>query len=102
VVVLTQRAMDCVSIERIGNLRDILRPFPSGPGAKWQISTAGKRFAALPMPEAAGQEKGSVHVTFLLNFFDELRRRMEMSVKPWHLCGLRVRSPALLIWYQGR
>ena len=35
----------------------------------------GKRFAGFPMPEAMVGEKGSVHVTFLLNFFDELRRR---------------------------
>jgi len=36
----------------------------------------GKRFAVFPMPEAAGPEKGTVHVTFLLNFLDELRRRI--------------------------
>jgi hypothetical protein len=89
--------------------------FPAGKPRPWSdrrvfysgtvnlaLAPDGKRFAALPMPEAAGQEKGSVHVTFLLNFFDELRRRMEMSVKPWHLRSLRVRHPALLIWYQGR
>lgn len=35
----------------------------------------GKRFAVFPMPEA-GSKSGSVHVTFLLNFFDELRRRV--------------------------
>jgi hypothetical protein len=28
------------------------------------------------MPEAAGGEKGSIHVTMLLNFFDELKRRI--------------------------
>jgi hypothetical protein len=36
----------------------------------------GKRFAIFPMPEAPMADKGSVHVTFLLNFFDELRRRI--------------------------
>ena len=35
----------------------------------------GKHFAIFPMPQAE-EEKGSVHVTFLFNFFDELRRRM--------------------------
>lgn len=45
------------------------------------LAPDGKRFAALLMPEAGGQEKGSVHVTFLLNFFDELRRRTETSGK---------------------
>ena len=38
------------------------------------LAPDGKRFAVFPIPEAAGPEKGSVHVTFLLNFFDELRR----------------------------
>ena len=114
-----------------------VRPFPSGRGGKWQISTGGglygiwsgngkelfyetadnrimvvdytvngdsfvpgkprlwsekqiyftgtsnlalapdgKRFAVFPMPDATGPEKGTVHVTFLLNFLDELRRRI--------------------------
>ena len=41
------------------------------------LAPGGKRFATLPVPEAAGPDKGSVQVTFLLNFFDELRRRTE-------------------------
>ena len=40
------------------------------------LAPDGKRFAVFPMPEDAGPGKGSVRVTFLLNFFDELRRRM--------------------------
>jgi serine/threonine-protein kinase len=40
------------------------------------LAPDGKRFAVFPMPEAAGPEKGSVHVTFLLNFLDELRRQI--------------------------
>ena len=39
------------------------------------LAPAGKRFAAFSMPEASGPEKGSVHITFLLNFLDELRIR---------------------------
>jgi serine/threonine-protein kinase len=114
-----------------------VRPFPSGRGGKWQISTGGglydvwsdngrelfyetpdnrimvvdytvsgdsfvpgkprlwsekrifypgvsnldlapdgKRFAVFPMPEGAAPDKGSVHVTFLQNFLDELRRQI--------------------------
>lgn len=34
------------------------------------------RFAVFPMQEAGGSEKGTVHVTFLQNFLDELRRRI--------------------------
>jgi len=36
----------------------------------------GKRFAVIPRPEATSEQKGSVDATFLLNFFDELRRRV--------------------------
>ena len=47
-------------------------------GDAWNLALApdGKRFAVFPRPEATGQQKGSVHVTVLLNFFDELRRRV--------------------------
>ena len=34
----------------------------------------GKRLVVMPQKEPAG---GSVHVTFLLNFFDEVRRRVK-------------------------
>jgi Tol biopolymer transport system component len=46
--------------------------------ARWNVDLApdGKRFAVFPRPEATGEQKGSVHVTVLLNFFDELRRRV--------------------------
>ena len=40
------------------------------------LAPDGKRFAVLALPETAPGEKGSVHVTMLLNFFDELRRRI--------------------------
>jgi hypothetical protein len=36
----------------------------------------GKRFAVLQAAEPGAAQKGSVHVAFLLNFFDELRRRI--------------------------
>jgi hypothetical protein len=38
----------------------------------------GKRFAVFPMPEDSG-EKGPVRVTFVLNFFDELRRKVPVK-----------------------
>jgi hypothetical protein len=40
------------------------------------LAPEGKHFAVVPMPEGAGPEKGTVHVTFLQNFLDELRRRI--------------------------
>ena len=45
-------------------------------GLNLALAPDGKRFAVFPMPESDRAEKGSVHVTFLLNFFDELRRRI--------------------------
>ncbi|HUJ50766.1 MAG TPA: DPP IV N-terminal domain-containing protein [Bryobacteraceae bacterium] len=40
------------------------------------LAPDGKRFAVLTAPEALGGNQGNVHVTMLLNFFDELRRRI--------------------------
>jgi hypothetical protein len=40
------------------------------------LARDGKRFAVLALPETAPGEKGSVHITMLLNFFDELKRRI--------------------------
>jgi len=45
------------------------------------LSPDGKRFAVVPTPEANTAERGSAHVTFLLNFFDELRRRIPAGGK---------------------
>ena len=44
--------------------------------SNWDLAPDGKRFVVFPARDPAGEEKGSVHVTFLLNFFDELRRRL--------------------------
>ena len=49
-----------------GNLRRSLIPIDRAPD--------GKQLAISPQPQAE-DEKGSVHVTFFFNFFDELRRR---------------------------
>jgi len=40
------------------------------------LAPDGKRFAVLQRPDAADESKGSAHVIFLLNFLDELRRRV--------------------------
>jgi serine/threonine-protein kinase len=44
--------------------------------SNWDLAPDGKRFVVFPALDPAGEEKGSVHVTFLLNFFDEVRRRV--------------------------
>ncbi len=53
------------------------------PGGTRNLDLApdGKRFAVFPRPEATSEQKGSVHVTVLLNFFDELRRRVPAGGK---------------------
>jgi serine/threonine-protein kinase len=40
------------------------------------LAPDGKRFAVLALPETQPGEKGTVHVTMLFNFFDELKRRI--------------------------
>ena len=45
----------------------------------YDLAPDGKRFAIFPEPKAAPTENESVRVTFLLNFFDELRRRAPTS-----------------------
>jgi len=39
----------------------------------------GKRFAVFPMPESTTEDECAAHVTFLLNFYDELRRKAPLS-----------------------
>ena len=54
-----------------------------GPGAQWSLDLTpdGTRFAVFPRPDATVEQKGSVHVTVLLNFFDELRRCVPVGGK---------------------
>ena len=40
------------------------------------LAPDGRRFAVFTTPEPANDAKGNVHVTMLLNFFDELKRRL--------------------------
>ena len=56
-------------------LRDI------GQSLNYDLAPDGKRFAVLPNLNAPAEEKGDVHETFLLNFFDELRRRAPVDKK---------------------
>jgi serine/threonine-protein kinase len=45
----------------------------------YDLAPDGMRFAIFPNVNAPAEEKGPVHVTFLLNFFDELRRRAPVN-----------------------
>jgi serine/threonine-protein kinase len=44
--------------------------------ANLDLAPDGKRFVVFSMPESAPREKSSVHVTMLLNFFEELKRKL--------------------------
>ena len=46
-----------------------------GGALNYDLAPDGNRFAIIPEIKPTIEEKGNVHVTFLLNFFDELRRR---------------------------
>jgi serine/threonine-protein kinase len=51
----------------------------SGTNLSYAIHPDGKRFAVFPAAEASPETKGNAHVTFLLNFTDELRRRLSAA-----------------------
>jgi serine/threonine-protein kinase len=52
---------------------------PSGVYQILDLAPDGKRFVMSPKPGATSDHTGSVHVTMLLNFFDELRRRVPVK-----------------------
>ena len=45
----------------------------------YDLAPDGKRFAIFPKLNAPAEAKEAVHMTFLLNFFDELRRRVPLK-----------------------
>ena len=45
----------------------------------FDLSPDGKRVVVFPLPPTSGATNPSVHVTFLLNYFDELRRRLPVK-----------------------
>jgi Tol biopolymer transport system component/predicted Ser/Thr protein kinase len=61
------------------------RPWPGPPllqmgrTGNFDVAPDGKRIAALNTPDATIAQKGTVHLTVMLNFFDELRRRAPAS-----------------------
>jgi len=45
-------------------------------GGGYDIAPDGKRLVVLPNSVSTGEPKGNLHVMMLVNWFDELRRRM--------------------------
>ena len=55
--------------------------FRSADNALWNLDVApdGRRFVVLAPSDSSSEEPKTVHATILLNFFDELRRRLPLS-----------------------
>jgi serine/threonine-protein kinase len=51
----------------------------SPPVMTYDAAPDGKRFAAVLYEGGTAEEKPITHVTFVLNFFDELRRRVPVN-----------------------
>ena len=49
---------------------------PVNPYVNYSLHPDGKRFLVCPTVEGSGESASGVHATFLLNFTDELRRRI--------------------------
>ena len=43
------------------------------------LAPDGKRFVVFSLPQTALENRSSIHVTMLLNFFDELHRRATLQ-----------------------
>ena len=55
--------------------------FSVGGGTLFDVMPDGKRVILVPETEESDLRKGDLHLTFLLNFFDEVRRRMPAGSK---------------------
>ena len=67
------------SVPRLWSKQQIL--LNNAGGASWPYALApdGKRFAVLLYPDGSTESQHPLHLTFLLNFADELRRRMPVK-----------------------
>jgi hypothetical protein len=52
-----------------------------GGGNLFDVMADGKRIIVLPQSERTDERKENLHITFLMNFLDEVRRRMPAGGK---------------------
>jgi serine/threonine-protein kinase len=64
---------------RVWSQQQILLNFTGGPFQPYALAPDGKRFAVILYPGATADHPNLLHLTFLLNFSDELRRRVPSS-----------------------
>jgi serine/threonine-protein kinase len=60
---------------RVWSDKRILMKEGGGPFVPYALSPDGKRFAVLLYPDGTVEQSRATQLTFLLNFFDELKRR---------------------------
>ena len=61
---------------RVWSKHQILLKEGGGPFQSYALAPDGKRFAVLLYPDGTTEHQNPLHLTFLLNFADELRRRV--------------------------
>ena len=61
---------------RAWSQRQILLNVTGGPVQPYALAPDGKRFVVVLYPDGTTERRNSLHLTFLLNFGDELRRRV--------------------------
>ena len=66
---------------RVWSEKRILLREGGGPFQPYALAPDGKRFAVLLYPDGTVEQQRSTRLTFLLNFFDELRRRVPVESK---------------------
>jgi len=59
----------------------LLLDLGSPPVGTYDLAPDGKRFAVILNADGTAEPKPITHLTFLLNFFDELRRRVPLGSK---------------------
>jgi dipeptidyl aminopeptidase/acylaminoacyl peptidase len=64
---------------RVWSRQQILSNDGGGPFQPYALAPDGKRFVVLLYPDGTTERRDSLHLTFLLNFGDELRRRIPTS-----------------------
>ena len=66
-------------VPRLWSKQQILLKSGGGPYQSYALAPDGKRFAVLLYPDGTAEHLNALHLTFLLNFGDELRRRVPVE-----------------------
>jgi hypothetical protein len=64
---------------RVWSQQQIVLKFGGGPYQPYALAPGGKRFAVMLYPDGSTERQNPLHLTFLLNFGDEVRRRVQIG-----------------------